>query len=310
MNLSHLRFASAVAAHGSFSAAAAQCCVTQPTLSNGVAQLERELGARLFERTTRKVGLTPFGQHVLPHLNEVLAAQAGLVQQARSFLAPARRLVRIGMSPLVSAHLLGLLVDPFRAQNPGVDVVLREMNMADLHRLLDGGLLDVVVGVAGERKDAWAGAFLYEEALLYIPRGGAWPKGPPPEVDFKDIADETFLMVPDACGLARATRALFRARRRKLREYAGQAMGYHVLAQWAALGIGAAILPASKVAAQEGRAAVPVAVKPGRHAMLGFEACWLRASPLPTHLRAFAEHLGRVVPGIVEGLDPGAGPRG
>jgi len=54
-------------------------------------------------------------------------------------------------------------------------------------------------------------------------------------------------MVPDACGLARATRALFRTQRKKLHEYPGQAMGYRVLEEWAALKIGAAILPKSKV---------------------------------------------------------------
>jgi LysR family transcriptional regulator, hydrogen peroxide-inducible genes activator len=88
MNLSQLRFASAVASTGSFTAAAAACCVTQPTLSNGIAQLEAELGERLFLRTTRKVALTPFGVHVLPYVDQVLAAQASLVQQTRPTFAP------------------------------------------------------------------------------------------------------------------------------------------------------------------------------------------------------------------------------
>lgn len=310
MNLNQLRFASAVASNGSFSAAAAQCCVTQPTLSNGVAQLEDELGGRLFARTTRKVGLTPFGEHVLPHINEVLGAQASLVHQSQAFLKPGRRLVRIGTSPLISAKLLRLLVEPFGLGHPDVDVVLREMNMAELQRLLDGGLLDFVIGVAGSLKESSASAFLYEEPLLYIPRGAAWPKGPRPgSVQFKDIADETYVMVPDACGLARATRALFRSQRRKLREYSGQAMGYHVLEQWAALGIGAAILPRSKLAPAGRYAAVPITVKPGREATLCFEASWLRAAGQAPHLQAFANHLREVVPGIVGGLEAGGGPQ-
>ena len=74
MNLIQLRFASAVAATGSFTAAATQCFVTQSTLSNGIAQLVGELGERLFTRTTRAVALTAFGRHVLPHINEVLSA--------------------------------------------------------------------------------------------------------------------------------------------------------------------------------------------------------------------------------------------
>jgi DNA-binding transcriptional LysR family regulator len=66
-------------------------------------------------------------------------------------------------------------------------------------------------------------------------------------VRINDIAHETFVMVPDACGSARATRALFREQRKKLHECPGEAMGYHVVEEWAALKIGAAILPKSKV---------------------------------------------------------------
>ena len=305
MNLSQLRFASAVASTTSFTAAAAQCCVTQPTLSNGIAQLENEWGERLFVRTTRQVALTPFGAHVLPYINEVLSAQTSLVHQTQAFLKPDKRLIRIGTSPLVSAKLLGLMIEPFRQRNPDVDVVLREMNMTDLYRMLDDGLLDFVFGVANVHKAAWATTFLYEEPLIYIPQGALWPSGlPPHSVQLKDIANETYVMVPDACGLSRATRALFRSHRRKLQEYSGEAMSYQVLQEWAALGIGSAILPKSKVAAS-GQASSAIADKTGRDVTISFEATWRRAEPHAPHLLAFATHLRKVVPGLVAGLKPG-----
>lgn len=305
MNLSQLRFASAVASTGSFTSAAAQCCVTQPTLSNGIAQLEEELGARLFVRTTRKVAPTPFGNHVLPYIAQVLGAQAVLVHQTQVFLRPDKRLIRIGTSPLVSANLLNLMMEPFRRQNPDVDVVLREMNMQDLHRMLDEGLLDFVFGVAGAYKGPWVSTFLYDEPLLFVPRGASWSDRPRAQpVPLKDIVDEVYVMVPDACGLARATRALFRSHRRKLQEYSGEAMSYQVLEEWAVLGIGAAILPRSKLSAG-GHPAFSIAAKSGREVTLGFEAIWPRAGLQAPHLLAFADHLRKVVPGIVGGLEPG-----
>lgn len=303
MNLSQLRFASAIASTGSFTAAAAACCVTQPTLSNGVAQLENELGERLFVRTTRKVALTPFGTHVLPYINEVLSAQTSLVHQSQAFLSPNKRLIRIGTSPLISANLLGLMIEPFRLRNPDVDVVLREMNMTDLYRMLDEGLLDFVFGVANVQKGTWTTTFLYDEPLIFIPRGAGWPSGPPPHsVQLKDIADETYVMVPDACGLSRATRALFRSQRRKLQEYSGEAMSYQVLEEWAALGIGSAILPKSKVTAS-GRASFLIADKSGREVTISFEATGPRNGTQSPHLLEFASHLRKVVPGIVGGLE-------
>jgi DNA-binding transcriptional LysR family regulator len=302
MNLSHLRFADALAAYGSFTAAATACFVTQPTLSNGIAQLEEELGQRLFERTTRKVTLTPFGTHVLPGIAEVLRAQAALKLQARAFLKPERRLLRIGVSPLIDAHLLGLIVEPFKRHHPDIAVVLREMNLADLARLLDDGQLDVVFGVAGIHKKPLMAAPLYREGLLFVPRKLEGPARPGTRsVALKDIAQETYVMVPDACGLARATRALFRSHRRKLQEYPGEAMSYQVLEQWAGLGIGAAILPRSKLSART-RNALPIVDKEGHEVTLAFEATWKRDADPRGATAAFARHLRDVVPAIVAGL--------
>jgi len=54
-------------------------------------------------------------------------------------------------------------------------------------------------------------------------------------------------MVPNVCGLATTTRTLFRKYRRKLKEYSGEALSYQVLEEWATLGLGAAIIPKSKL---------------------------------------------------------------
>lgn len=305
MNLNQLRFVSAVAATGSFTLAAAECFVTQPTLSNGIAQLEEELGERLFVRTTRKVALTPFGIHILPYIADVLSAQATLFHQTQAFLRPEKRLIRIGTSPLVSSYLLGLMIEPFRRQHPDVDVVLREMNMQDLYRMLNSGLLDFVFGVANVNKGPWATTFLYREPLLFIPRLAQAPLDPHARsVKLNDIANETYVMVPDACGLARATRALFRSHRRKLNEYAGAAMSYQVLEEWAMLGIGAAILPRSRVS-EKAAHALPITDKNGEDVTIAFEAAWPRSGPKPPHLLEFAEHLRHIAPAVVAGLESG-----
>ena len=89
MNLQQLRYACMLAEHGSFVEAANRCGVTQPTLSNGIAALEAELGVRLFARTTRSVRLTEYGQHLLPGITDVLNAQTQLFTTRRD-LAKAR----------------------------------------------------------------------------------------------------------------------------------------------------------------------------------------------------------------------------
>ena len=303
MNLSHLLFAKSLATSESFTAAADECCVTHPTLSNAIAQLEEELGARLFERTTRKVAMTPFGAHVLPYIIEVLNAQSSLIQQSQAFFNPSKRLIRIGTSPLVNATLLGLMVEPFKLENPEVDIILREMNISDLFRMLDDGLLDFVFGIQDVHKVSWSRTFLYEEPLLYIPRRkGIGSNIPKQHIEFKEIANETYVMVPDACGLSRATRTLFRSHRRKLNEYSGEAMSYQVLEEWAALGVGAAILPKSKISVS-GRASYPIIDKAGEQVSIKYDATWTRTSEQSPLLSSFAYHLCNVVPSIISGLE-------
>ena len=301
MNLGQLEFAVAVADKKSFTGAAEQCHVTQPTLSNGIALLEDELGGRLFIRTTRTVSLTPLGTHLIPYIREVLSAQVAVLSEAQSFLNPEKQMIRIGVSPLVNPHLLGLMLEPFRRAHPDVDLILREMNMADLYRMLNEGLLDYVLGIADTHKEGWASTFLYDEPLLYIPSGAELRGKQTDSVTLKDIADETYVMVPDACGLSRTTRALFRRQRKTLHEYPGQAMSYQVLEDWATLKIGAAILPKSKVMHNKGSART-ILGRGGEVVSMSFEAVWPTNKIQAAHLRAFERHLRKTVPGVLKGL--------
>ncbi len=88
MNLNQLRFASSVARLSSFSRAAADCHITQPTLSNAIMQLEEALGGRLFERTTRSVALTQFGRHIMPSIDNVLASLTDLERSKDAYFLP------------------------------------------------------------------------------------------------------------------------------------------------------------------------------------------------------------------------------
>lgn len=288
MNLNQLRYAKAVAETESFTQAAEQCYVTQPTLSNGIAQLEQEFEERLFIRSTRNVSLTPFGKHMLPFIERVLEAHDLLLHESRNFVRPANTVIRVGTSPLIRANWLAPMMENFRKEHPDIEIILHEQNMADLYRMVDGGLLDFVFGVAGSAKPAWTSVFLYREPLYFIPRGGKTDDKD--AIAFESIAEETFVMVPNVCGLAKATRALFRSHRRKLHEYPGEALSYQVLEEWAALGLGAAILPRSKLQSTHSNAYALID-NSGNAIYLDFEAVWLNIQQHQPHLQRFAVFL-------------------
>lgn len=79
-NLRLVEYAVALGRHRNFARAAASLGVTQPTFSRGIAALEKSIGARLFERTTRRVELTATGQAFLERANALLEQAASLSQ--------------------------------------------------------------------------------------------------------------------------------------------------------------------------------------------------------------------------------------
>ena len=99
MNLQQMRYVKALAEKGSFVAAAGCCAVTQPTLSNGIAQFESELGHRLFTRTTRTVQLTSYGEQLLPTILEILLLTEQLKAAPNTKAEPASAALQVGISP-------------------------------------------------------------------------------------------------------------------------------------------------------------------------------------------------------------------
>ncbi|HQU69525.1 MAG TPA: LysR family transcriptional regulator [Albidovulum sp.] len=307
MNLQQLKYAQALAELGSFVRAAEQCHITQPTLSNAIAQLELDLGHKLFERTTRTVRLTEIGQQLLPDICDLLNAQAALVARAKSLANPTARMIRLGVSPLIGVKLADLAIEPFRRANSDVEIIFRELNLFEMVRLLDQGQLDFVLGPADPTAVLsmhHQSAFFHDEALVFVPgsqsRGRYFQQS---EVTLKEIAGETFVMVPDACGLTRTTRALFGQLRLSLREYSGQAMSYSVLQEWAELGIGSAILPQSKLAS--GAEGLPrIRAADGSPVRIRYQSLW-RGAPEPmADVTALAVYLRDVAPALVAGLSP------
>lgn len=294
MNLNQLRFVRAVVDAGTFTEGAARCFVTQSTLSTGIAHLEQELGERLFVRTTRSVNLTPFGHRLLPLIDDVLKAQAALVEMADRVLDPKARLVRIGVCPLVDSARLESILTPYRKANRTVRIVLEQMGDGTARRALEEGRMDCTLGTTKPvRRSALERARLYDDPLVYLRAGEVRPLGAERRpVSLQDIAADEFLLVHDACGLTRFTRNLFASRRLPLREYEGQAVSYQVLEEWALVGVGSAILPLSKLSSPDvGR---PIVLGNGQPVLLSYEAVWAPASLQAPHVRALIEDLKAV----------------
>lgn len=302
MTLTQLQFVSALADTASFSKAAQRCFVTQPTLSNAVAQLEEELGGRLFSRTTRKVCLTPLGENLLPLIRASLDATEDLRRAAKLYKIPSHKLIRIGFSPLINMRFLTSVVEPFQRTYPDVEVIFKECFLNDLRLRLDRHALDLAILPKTQREGRYACHPIYEEALYYIPpeTSSVTLKGHSP-IQMKEVATQTFILTMGGCGLADEVRRLFKGRKLKLHEYQGQALSYKIAEEWTTLGIGATILPKSKISSSN-MYAYPLLLDTRKPAMLTYQMMWSRNISPAEHVTDFLKHCKKVAPALMAGI--------
>src|SRR5262249_54995460 len=154
----------------------------------------------------------------------------------------------------------------------------KECFLDDLEERLRGAQVDIVIRprLPGRRPlRSVAHVVIYEEDLFYVPRhAGAAPPGPGGAVRLHDVADQTFVLCASGGGRAATTRALFAELKLALKEYSGEALSFQVMQEWAGLGIGATILPQSKLAPAFRAQARPLLLASKRPARVAFEAVW------------------------------------
>ncbi len=290
MNINQLRYVQGVIETGSFSKAAALCCVTQPTLSNAVAQLEDELGNKIFVRTTRRVTLSAFGVRLLPFIEAILLNQSSMKQAAWNYQHPLQVVIRIGVSPLINLTLVKNAAAQLSKTNTHVEFIFEQANMAELEERLRLQELELIFVPVSLSSNTEFKQLLYEEPLCFLASGSQnnYPVDRP--ISLSDIARETFVLVAEGCGLSRTTKELFKSQHLQLNEYEGRALSYHVLAEWAALGVGAAILPHSKIIPPNLQAR-PLASDSGEILKISYEVRGNKNSVLDSLIRDFVQHL-------------------
>src|SRR6185503_4769423 len=114
--LRQLQYIVAVADAVSFRKAAEQCNVSQPSLSAQIAQAEKALGVKLFERDRRRVLLTTAGRDLVSRAREILVGVCDLNDAARRFVDPFTGTLRIGVIPTVSPYLLPRITPRLRSK--------------------------------------------------------------------------------------------------------------------------------------------------------------------------------------------------
>lgn len=197
MELRQLVYFEAVARLGGFSRAAEQLHIAQPAVSAQIKRLEAELGARLFDRTTRRVVLTHAGELLLVRARSVLDQLDGARTDLDELAGVLRGHLRVAATPVVGSLDLPRLLAQFHRSYPDVTITLRSGLVAELLADVDSGAVDVVVApLHADLPAKYVGQPLVAEHLVLVT-----PLGHRPGATLASVADEPFVCLPAGSGL-------------------------------------------------------------------------------------------------------------
>jgi DNA-binding transcriptional LysR family regulator len=147
ISLRQLRAFLAVARHRHFRRAAEHLHLSQPAISRHIAELEAELGVRLFDRTTREVVPTETGRYLESAMERVLDELEGVLGHVHSEGERRRGKVRIASVPTLSASLMPLCIADCAREYPELTIQLHDQAQTLVLDSVRGGEVDFGIAI-------------------------------------------------------------------------------------------------------------------------------------------------------------------
>jgi LysR family transcriptional regulator, carnitine catabolism transcriptional activator len=245
--LRHLRAFAAVAVHGGFTRAAERLHSTQPALTLLVRQLEESLGARLFDRNTRNVQLTPTGAQLLPAVERLLADLDATIGGVRDAAARASGRVIVAALPSIASSVLPHAIARARAANRDIAVSVRDAVAGRISAMVRAGEADLAVAGRPAEEEGLAFDRLYADRLVAAcPR--AHPLARRRRVAWGDLVGEPFISMSRDSSVRRLVEQAF-ADVGERHEPAYEVVYLSSAVSMAAAGLGIAVVPSSAVGA-------------------------------------------------------------
>ncbi|KFB10826.1 LysR family transcriptional regulator [Nitratireductor basaltis] len=277
-----------------FGRAAENAGVTQPALSSQIAEMEQQLGVRLFERGSGRVILTDDAQRIKPRIERILAEVRELEQSARRREAVLEGRFRLGLIPTVAPYLLPILLPALKTRFPDLRLEVREAVTQTLVDELNSGSLDGIVIAEPMALASLVQADLFEDTfLLAVPQGEAARLSPP--IMEEEMALERLMLLEE--GHCLRSQALDICRRMKTTVSTDfGATSLATLLQLVSNGLGVTLIPEIARPAAEAMAGIAVLpfAPPRPYRMLNL--AWRKSSGRQGDFDALAELLRSLRP--------------
>ncbi|MCY0906384.1 LysR family transcriptional regulator [Arthrobacter sp. H14-L1] len=245
METRRLQYFLAVAEELHFGRAALFLHVSQPALSQQINILERELGARLLNRTTREVSLTRLGVAVAQQAKVFAASETDVRERIADLVSGRQGYLRVGFVPSAAYDLLPRIVAPFSREHPDVRLSLQEMPSQQQIELVLNGQMDLgLVRDVSHARGTSLIPLVREKLILACP--DRHPLAASEKVSLSALQSERFIVLPKnvAPAMSRTISALCHRAGIDLSD-AMEVLAFPTTLGLVASGMGVAIVPAS-----------------------------------------------------------------
>lgn len=169
MDLYQIRYFLKIVEVGSFTKAAEQLYVSQPSLSAGIKKLEQELDACLFERGKRRILLTDAGRLFQRRAQTILAEYQSIHRDLKTLKGQST--LRIATLHSLRSYNMASLIGAYQAQNPNVSIEICNGFLEDLQDWLERGAVDLTITWLREQDTPQTTQFLFHQPLtLAVPQ--------------------------------------------------------------------------------------------------------------------------------------------
>jgi DNA-binding transcriptional LysR family regulator len=168
MELRHLETFLKIAELKSFTRAADELCITQPTVSKQIVDLERYFDVRLIDRTKRTVTLTKAGEILLQYALEIVNLKKDTIEAIASFRGLKKGKMTLGASTIPGIYIMPRVLSTFKARYAGINFELVISDTKDIIEKMENGFLDV--GMVGAKNDTSKIDFkkLIDDTIVFI----------------------------------------------------------------------------------------------------------------------------------------------
>ncbi|MDF2569856.1 MAG: transcriptional regulator, LysR family [Sporomusa sp.] len=197
MELRQIEYFCMVGKLGSFTRAAEQLHIAQPTVTHAIRRMEEELGIQLFDRSKKKAVLTKEGEVILARMEKILGDLGHVLQEAKDYKNLLKGTVKIGVPPMIEANLFPDIFTSFQNAYPGLRIIASEEGSSlETAAKLKTGELDLAIMILPETSETLNTLVITQEEFALCVHL-SHPLRQQPYVQFDQLRNERFILLKE-----------------------------------------------------------------------------------------------------------------